>query len=124
MTAAIVVFTVYQAFYGLLSFYYSNAMQKHPEDLSEMECKLWRENTALSAGATLFVLAARITGVAWLVWFGIRTEWYYPALLFVVTLLGTVVINGFIRASFGVAVPALLGFVVLPASGTALWFLA
>ena len=117
-------FFVYQVFEGLLSFNYASARGAHPSELSVAEIKMWRENTVLSAGALLFALMTRIVGIAWLIRLGFRTEWHYPVVLFLGSLLPMAVTTNMIRGLFGPVVPAMLGFIVLPIAGVALWVMA
>ena len=119
---AIVLFSVYQIFYGLLGFYHSVSVRANPEDLADLDAKLWREDTALAAGATTFLLAIRINGIAFLVYLGFQTEWYYPIALWVASLAGMTVINAIIRMWLGTALPALPGFILLPITGVWMWF--
>lgn len=118
----IVLFSVYQIFYGLMSFYHSVSARANPEDLANVDAKLWREDTALAAGATIFLLAIRINGIAFLVYLGFQTEWYYPIALWVATLAGMTLINTIIRMRLGTALPALSGFIFLPITGVWMWF--
>lgn len=115
-------FSIYQIFYGLLSFYHSTSARAHPEDLAELDAKLWREDTALAAGATMLLLATRISGIAFLVYLGFKTEWYYPIVLWLATLVGMSVINTLIRMKLDAALPALPSFVLLPIVGVWMWF--
>jgi hypothetical protein len=118
----ITLFSIYQIFYGLLSFYHSTSARAHPEDLAELDVKLWREDTALAAGATMLLLAIRVNGIAFLVYLGVQTEWYFPIILWLTTLVGMSVINTLVRMKLGTALPALPGFVVLPIVGVWVWF--
>jgi len=115
-------FVIYQVFYGLLSFYHSASVRANPEDLSDLDAKLWRDDTALAAGATIFLMAIRINGVAFLVYLGFQTEWYYPIVLWVATLAGMTVINNLIRMWLGTVLPALPSFILLPIIGVWMWF--
>lgn len=118
----IVLYFFYQIFYGLLSLYFTISYQAAPSDLSNLEAKLWREETLLATVATFFVWLARFNGLAFLVYLGFQTQWYYPIVLWVVALVGMIIINMFIRMIFGLVVPALIGFVVLPVTGIWMWF--
>ena len=120
--ATIALFSIYQIFYGLLSFYHSASARAHPEDLADLDAKLWREDTALAAGATMLLLAIRINGIAFLVYLGFQTEWYYPIVLWLATLAGMSGINSLVRMKLGTARPALPGFVLLPVVGFWIWF--
>lgn len=118
----ITLFAIYQIFYGLLSFYYSTSASARPVDLAELDVKLWREDTALAAGATMLLFAVRVNGIAFLVYLGLQTEWYFPIILWIATLVGMTVINTLVRRKLGMALPALPGFFVLPIVGVLLWF--
>lgn len=118
----VVVFLLHEVFFGLLSLYYANAMRAQPFELSQLEVKLWREDTPLAAGATTLLLAVRVAGIAWLIRLGVRTEWFYPLVLYVGALLATVVINGVVRAWLGLARPALASFFALPVLVFLMWF--
>lgn len=121
-TVTIISFAIFQVFYGLLSHYHSVTVRASPEDVATVDAKLWLESTPLAAFATIFLLGTRILGILFLLYLGYKTTWYYPIVLFVGSLIPMVVVNAGLRAAFGTAVPALLGFVVLPVVGSWMWF--
>jgi hypothetical protein len=119
-TAALFVF--YELFFAFLTYWYSSAMRANPEDLAEIEAKLWREDTALASGATMLLLAFRVNGVAFLVYLGFQTTWYIPIVLWLATFVVNASINALLRVKLGRAELALPGFVVLPIVGVLMWF--
>ena len=119
-TAAL--FFFYELFYAFLTYWYSSAMRANPEDLAEIEAKLWREDTALASGATMLLLAFRVNGVAFLVYLGFQTTWYIPIVLWLATFVVNASINALLRVKLGRAELALPGFVVLPIVGVLMWF--
>jgi hypothetical protein len=119
-TAAL--FFFYELFSAFLTYWYSSAMRANPEDLAEIEVKLWREDTALASGATMLLLAFRVNGVAFLVYLGFQTTWYIPIVLWLATFVVNASINALLRVKLGRAELALPGFVVLPIVGVLMWF--
>ena len=119
-TAAL--FFFYELFYDFLTYWYFSAMRAYPEDLAEIEAKLWREDTALASGATMLLLAFRVNGVAFLVYLGFQTTWYIPIVLWLATFVVNASINALLRVKLGRAELALPGFVVLPIVGVLMWF--
>ena len=120
-TTTIILFTIYHIFYGLLSYYHYWTMRQDPVNVAHLDYKLWMENTPLSGCASLFLLLTRISGIAYLVYLGFKTVWFYPLGLFVFASFVMTIVNGFVRMRFGHNLPALFAFVVLPPVGAYLW---
>ena len=118
----IALFVVYQIFYGLLSYYQSSTVKANPEDVADLDAKLWIENTPVAAAATVFLLLVRVAGIAYLFYLGYRTDWKNPVLLFLGALVIMAIVNTFIRKYFGGTLPALLAFLILPIVGGFLWY--
>jgi hypothetical protein len=122
MILTAVLFTIYQIFYGLVSFYHSTTVRARGIDLAQLDIKLWLEDTPLAAVCTTSILIFRINGIGFLIYFGYKTEWYYAVGIFVGATGFMAILNSIIRMKWGHAAPSLLGFLVLPVVGIAMWF--
>lgn len=121
MESAASAYMVYAVWYGILSFQAEAAIRAQPEDLSAVEWKLWRENTLLATIATLAVLAARLLGIAFLVYMGWAHSWGYAAALFGGSLVLIAIVPHLIRRALGPVLPGLIAFLVLPLAGVWMW---
>jgi hypothetical protein len=121
MESAAIAYMLYAVWYGVLSFQATSAARADPVDLSALEMKLWRENTLLATGATLVVLAARLVGIAFLLYAGWAHSWGYAAALFAGSLVFIALVPRFIRQALGPVLPGLIAFALLPLVGVWMW---
>jgi hypothetical protein len=125
---------IYDLFYGFHSAQLGLA-RANEDDRSELECKLWCENTPLAAAAWSFALLTRLNGVSFLLFAGYKVGWVKAAILFIAGLASSRLLGWIYRIAvarvvkgsrgdyyvFGITIPGLLGFVVMPVTGTWLW---
>jgi uncharacterized membrane protein len=121
MESAAIAYMLYAVWSGILSFAAASAVRAHPEDLSTLEVKLWREDTLLATGATVFALAARLVGIAFLLYAGWTHSWGFAGALFAASLVLIVIVPRLVRRLLGSAVPALVAFAVVPLAGLWMW---
>ena len=69
-----------------------------------------------------FLILVRINGIAFLIFLGYKHLWWHPILLWLGCLIATDIAASMFRGPTGLTIPALLGFVILPIIGFALWF--
>jgi hypothetical protein len=117
----IAAYLIFQTFFGFVSWHYSQAIKAHPEDLSVVEIKLWRENTALATTATMGLMLSRINGIAFLLFCGYKTDWVNVLVLFGSGLLCSLLLGVVMRKLAGPLLPALFGFPVMLIAGTGMW---
>lgn len=117
----IVAFCTYQVFFGMLSGAYSSAMRASPEDLSQLEVQMWRENTPAAAFLTSLVLVARLVGIAFLVYLGYSSNWLNPLLLFAGALLLMVVVNTVARKFVPSILLAMIAYPIILIAGAVMW---
>lgn len=112
---------VYEVFGNLLTEFARQALLSPAYNLSELERKLWKGKSVLSTLPLLFLLIARVNGIVFLVYLGFRTVWWHPVALWIGCLVATVVAASLFRGRTGLALPAVLGFAILPIAGVSLW---
>ena len=69
----------------------------------------------------LYLLICRITGISFLVYFGFKTIWYYPFILWVIASIIDVGCDVVVRIYRGYGHLTLLGFFVVPIVGVWMW---
>lgn len=121
MTLYIWLIFSYEVFGNVLTEFARRSMSSPAYSLSNLERRLWKENSAISLTALIFLFATRINGIVFLIYLGFRTVWWHPIAIWLGCLVATAVVVSMLRRRTGLAIPALMGFVVLPISGTALW---
>jgi hypothetical protein len=122
MTLYIWLIFSYEIFQNIQTEFSRRAKSSPMYNLSALERKLWKDNSALSLFAMLFLLVIRINGIAFLVYLGFTTVWWHPIALWGGGLIGSVVAISLFKGPTGLTIPSLLAYLVLPIVGVVLWF--
>ena len=115
-----ILFIVFHLFHEIQASHLLLTSQAEPIDIAPLERKLWLD-PPLALYATMLGFAARIAGVGFLIYFGFQTKWWYPLVLFPVSLLVIAFLKTLIRLKLGLLLPSLLGLVIVPATGVAMY---
>jgi len=121
MTLYIWLIFIYEVFGNLQTEFARRAMTRPVYALSALERKLWKGNSIISLASLLFLFAVRINGVAFLVFLGFKTVWWHPIAIWVGCLVCTSVAASMFNGRTGLAIPGMLGFVILPIIAVTLW---
>lgn len=120
MTAA-VMFFVFELFDNIQTQHMCLIRKASPLDLAPIDYQLWLEGP-LALITTIFGLVARIAGIAFLIYLGFQTRWFYPIILYAVSLPITIIFQSIIHIKIGLRLPAQLGYIVMPIVGVWMWF--
>lgn len=121
MTFYIWLIFTYEIFGNLQTEFARRAMMSPMYNLSVLERSLWKKGSPLSLAALLFLVAARINGVVFLIYLGFKTAWWHPIIIWVGCLISSVIASSLFKGKSGLAIPALLAFAILPITGIWLW---
>lgn len=124
LTIIIIACIIYEVFGNLHSLWYQDIEKKPTFQLSSIEYKLFREPSALSMFVSAFMLMSRINGIIFLIYFGYKVSFIIAPLLWVGTLLLSMLFGRFMKLSSkrGFTTPALLAFALVPIAGFIAWF--
>lgn len=122
MTLYIWLIFIYEVFGNLQTEFARRAMSQPVYALSALERKLWKDNSIISLASLVFLFSVRMNGIAFLVYLGFKTVWWHPIVIWVGCLVGTGVAASMFNGRTGLAIPGMLGFVVLPIIAVSLWF--
>jgi hypothetical protein len=114
-------FIAYNCFVGLLNTVAYNAIRSSPIHLSGVEIKLFHQNNFLGSATPALALALRINAIAFLIYLGFEITWYFPIILYLMSLIVLIAISAILRSTVGTLKPALLGYVLGPLLGVAMW---
>lgn len=115
-------YLIFQVFFGVASQHYAAVGRAHPEDLSELDYKMWRDNSPLSAVLTVSLLVARLVGIAFVLFVWYKTDWTQAAVMFGAGLVLSTVLGHIIRKFVGGSFATVVGMAVIPVTGLAMWF--
>lgn len=118
-----ILYLVFNAFEEIQVRYMELTLKATPLELAPLDLKLWVE-PPLSAFATLFLFLMRPMRWAFLVYLGFQTVWYYPIILFVVSIGTSVAVVTATHLIFGLRTPSLIAYLVMPITGVWMWFAA
>ena len=113
---------IYEVFANIQTEFARRSMGMPTYATSALERKLWKNNSVISFLAMAFMLLARINGIVFLIFLAVTTVWWHPLVIWVGCLIATPVAVSLFRGQSGLAIPGLLAFLVLPLTGTWLWF--
>ena len=68
------------------------------------------------------LIAARVNGLAFMVYLGLHTNWYFPLLLWLFVFVMTTFIQVIMQKLFPLLLPAMLGLFIVPVFGIWIWF--
>lgn len=121
MTLYIWLIFAYEIFENIQTEFARRAISSPAFNLSALERKLWKSNSALSLFAMLFLLIVRINGIIFLIYLGVKTIWWHPIALWGGCLVGSMVAISMFKGPTGLAIPSMLGYFALPILAVALW---
>ena len=122
MTLYIWLIFAYEILQNIQTEFARRAISSPMYNSSALERKLWKDNSALSFFAMLFLFIVRINGIAFLIYLGYTTVWWHPIALWIGCLIGSMVAISMFKGPTGLTIPSLLGYIVLPIAAVALWF--
>lgn len=91
-----------------------------PLDRAPLDTKLWL-TPPLSTLLTTFLLIMRPMRWAFLIYLGFQTVWYYPLIIFGISILSTLLLVLLVQMTMGLRFPTLLSFIGLPILGVWMW---
>lgn len=89
-------------------------------DLAPMDTMLWLV-PPISSFTKLFLTLSRPMRWGFLIYLGFQTVWFYPAILFALSIVTSILFVKVVQSMFGLRMPAILGYLVMPISGTWMW---
>ena len=123
MTLLVWLIFTYEIFSNLLAEFVRQGVSSPVSNLSALERKIFVHSSTLSILLMGFGTIARINGIALLVYLGFTTIWWHPIVIWIGCLVGTGIAASLFRGTTGLAIPALLSFVILPVTGVSLWLI-
>lgn len=120
MIDTVILFACFEVFQAILVTYMQRSLSADMWDLAELDITLWRGG-AISGFAKLFNLANRVGGIAFLIYLGFCTRWFYPIILYGVTLPTSAILTVIVQRTLGLRTPSLLGFIVIPIVAVWMW---
>lgn len=119
----IAAYLVFQVFFGVASYHYAAVMRAHPEDLSSLDYRMWRDRGPLSLALTTSLFVARLVGIAFVLFVWYKTDWLQAAVIFGAGLVLSAVLGPTIRKFGGGTLATAICMVIIPVTGVSMWFL-
>ena len=114
-------FIAYNFFVGVLNTVAYNALKSSPIHLSLLESRLFHGGGFFSSITPLFTLLLRVNAVVFLVYLAFEYAWYFPIVLYLISLGALLLLSAILRPTIGLLLPALLGYVLGPILGVLIW---
>src|SRR5690554_3860011 len=119
----ILIIFIYEISGNMLVALQQDALSKGAFQLSRLQNKLFKDDTALSFTVSSFILVLRLNGVIFLIYFGYKVNWFFAIGTWILSLLASVKVSEFLNQKLraGLHFPALLSFVTCPIIALILW---
>ncbi len=113
-------YLIFSAFEEIQVRYMELTIKSSPLEQAPLDITLWII-PPLSTFTKLILTLMRPMRWAFLIFLGFQTVWYYPLILFIVSIGTSVAVVTASHLIFGLRMPALLGYLVMPIVGTWMW---
>ena len=113
-------YLVFSVFEEIQVRYMELTLKASPLELAPLDVQLWLV-PPISTFSKLFLTCSRPMRWGFLIYLGFQTHWLYPVIVFILSIGTSIGIVTVTHLWFGLRLPALLGYLVMPIAGTWMW---